>query len=81
MEKGESEGIVVVNDGEDTYRLSFPAKTGELVIDHDIEGKANKDEMSITPGTGADADKTTIQLKQGTSTTVLTSHQSLDGVQ
>ncbi len=43
----------------------------------DIEGKADKSEMSITPLTGANADKTTIQLKEGTSATVLTEHQSL----
>ena len=47
----------------------------------DISGKAEKSEMSVTPGTGADADKTTIQLKTGTSATVLTEHQSLDGKQ
>ena len=36
--------------------------------------KAEKSEMSVTPGTGADADKTTIQLKSGLSATVLTEH-------
>lgn len=36
--------------------------------------KAEKSEMSITPGTGADSDKTTIQLKEGLSATVLTEH-------
>lgn len=36
-------------------------------------------EMIITPGTGANADKTTIQLKSGTSATVLTSHQDISG--
>ena len=33
--------------------------------------------MTITPGTGENADKTTIQLKEGTSATVLTAHQDL----
>ena len=47
----------------------------------DVSGKANKSEMSITPGTGADADKTNIQLKDGTTATVLTAHQSLTGKQ
>ena len=42
-------------------------------------GKADKSEMSVTPGTGADADKTTIQLKTGTSATVLTQHQDVSG--
>lgn len=41
--------------------------------------KANKSEMTITPGTGANADKTTIQLKSGTSATVLTQHQDISG--
>ena len=45
-----------------------------------LAGKADKSEMSVTPGTGADADKTTIQLKSGTSATVLTAHQSLAGL-
>ena len=45
----------------------------------DVSGKADKSEMSVTPGTGADADKTTIQLKSGTSATVLTSHQNISG--
>lgn len=35
-----------------------------------------KSEMSVTPGTGANADKATIQLKNGMTVTVLVSHQS-----
>ena len=46
-------------------------------LDDLFDGKANKGEMSITPGTGTDADKTTIQLKSGASATVLTSHQDV----
>lgn len=45
----------------------------------DVSGKANKSEMSVTPGTGSDADKTTIQLKSGTTATVLTQHQDISG--
>lgn len=45
----------------------------------DISGKADKSEMVITDGTGANADKVTIQLKQGTSTTVLKTHQDISG--
>lgn len=44
-----------------------------------LEGKANKSEMSVTPGTGVDADKTTIQLKNGTTAIVLTRHQDISG--
>lgn len=44
-----------------------------------LSGKADKSEMSVTDGTGADADKTTIQLKSGTSATVLKSHQDISG--
>ena len=40
---------------------------------------ALKSEMSVTDGTGADADKVTIQLKSGTSTTVLKTHQDISG--
>ena len=46
---------------------------------YDLSGYALKSEMSVTPGTGANADKTTIQLKSGTTATVLTSHQDVSG--
>lgn len=46
---------------------------------YDLSGYALKSEMSVTPGTGTDADKTTIQLKSGTSATVLTQHQDITG--
>ena len=45
----------------------------------DLTGYAKKSEMSAEPGTGADADKTTITLKEGTSATVLTAHQNISG--
>ena len=45
----------------------------------DISGKAEKSEMSVVDGTGDDADKVTITLKTGTSTTVLKSHQDISG--
>ena len=41
--------------------------------------KANKNEMAVTNGTGANADKVTIQLKSGTSATVLKTHQDISG--
>ena len=41
--------------------------------------KANVSELAITPGTGANADKTTIQLKNGLSASVLTAHQDISG--
>lgn len=44
-----------------------------------VAGKADKSEMSVVPGTGADVDKTTITLKSGTSATVLTTHQDISG--
>lgn len=46
-------------------------------VDGLLDEKANKSEMSVTPGTGGNADKTTIQLKSGTSATVLTQHQDI----
>ena len=48
-------------------------------IINSVAGKAEKSEMSVTPGTGSNADKTTIQLKSGTSATVLTQHQDISG--
>lgn len=47
--------------------------------DNIVSTYAKKSEMSVTPGTGADADKTTIELKNGLSATVLTAHQSITG--
>ena len=46
---------------------------------YDLSGYALKSEMSITDGTGADADKTTIQLKSGLSKAVLIAHQDISG--
>jgi len=57
----------------------FNNDAGYLTQHQDISGKADKSEMSVTDGTGADSDKATIQLKSGTSATVLKSHQSLSG--
>ena len=58
------------------------AKADTALQEHqDISGKANKSEMSVVDGTGADADKTTITLKDGTSATVLKSHQDISGKQ
>ena len=45
-----------------------------------LTGKAAKSEMSVFDGTGANADKKTIQLRSGLSATVLKSHQSLSGL-
>ena len=56
-----------------TVVSAFTNDAGYLTEHQDISGKANKNEMSVTPGTGANADKTTIQLKEGMSATVLTS--------
>ena len=49
---------------------------GTVITSHqDISGKANKSEMSVS----ASGDQTTIQLKSGTSATVINQHQSLTG--
>ena len=53
--------------------------TNTYVTAADISGKADKSEMSIVDGSGASADKTTITLKSGTSTTVLKEHQDISG--
>lgn len=49
----------------------------DIDVSDQISGKANKSEMSVVAGTGANADKTTITLKNGTSATVLTQHQDV----
>ena len=53
--------------------------SGFLTEHQDISEKANKNEMSVVPGTGVNIDKTTITLKQGMSATVLTTHQDING--
>ena len=45
----------------------------------DTTAYAKQSEMSVTNGTGTDADKVTIQLKSGTSATVLKTHQDISG--
>ena len=44
-----------------------------------LAAKANTSEMKFTNGTGANADKVTIQLKSGTTSTVLRTHQNISG--
>lgn len=51
----------------------------DLLTAADLDDYAKKDEMTVVAGTGANADKTTITLKTGTSATVLTSHQDISG--
>ena len=58
---------------------AFENDANYITEHQDISGKANKSEMTITAGD--DADKATIQLKEGTSATVLTAHQSLEELQ
>jgi len=57
--------------------ITLGSQTITPVVASDIEGKANKSELTVTPGTDVDADKTTIQLKDGVSATVLTKHQTI----
>lgn len=68
--------VYVVNNGtaaEPSYKYDIFA--GPI----DLSGYALKSEMSITDGTGTDADKTTIQLKSGLSKAVLIAHQDISG--
>ena len=44
-----------------------------------LAAKANTSEMKFTNGSGANADKVTIQLKNGTTATVLRTHQDISG--
>lgn len=53
--------------------------TDEDSVTASLALKAEKSEMSVTIGTGADADKTTITLKEGVSATVLNAHQDISG--
>lgn len=51
--------------------------SGDTALQSALETKANASELTVTPGIGADADKTTIQLKTGVSATVITAHQAI----
>jgi len=55
------------------YATNSALNTAKNELQTDIDSKANKSEMTITEGTG----DVTIQLKNGTSATVLTQHQTL----
>ena len=69
VQKSQTAGLIK-NDG--------TIDTNTYLTQHqDISGKANKSEMSVVNGTGADADKTTITLKNGTSATVIKQHQDI----
>ena len=61
-----------------TYQSTHTGAEIDTAVDA-VSGKAEKSEMSVVAGTGADADKTTITLKSGTSATVLTTHQDISG--
>ena len=75
IEAGAEENVI------ETVKVNGTALTPDeyKAVNIDISGKAEKSEMSVEAGTGADADKTTITLKSGTSATVLTSHQDISG--
>lgn len=71
VQKSNTQGLLK-NDG--------TIDTTQYLTQHqDISGKANKNEMSVVPGTGVNADKTTISLKKDMSVIVLTTHQDITG--
>lgn len=78
MTSSYSSGKITLNNP--TTVSTFTNDAGYLVS-NDIIDKAEKSEMSVVAGTGANADKTTITLKTGTSATVLTAHQDISGKQ
>ena len=77
LREGEGEGGETPIDDTPTAGSHNAVSSGGVY--NALEGKANKSEMSVTPGTGTDADKTTIQLKNGTIAKVLTRHQDISG--
>ena len=64
-------------DSSPTSNSGNPVSSGGVYTA--LSGKADKSEMSVVDGTGANADKTTLTLKSGTSATVLKSHQDISG--
>lgn len=85
-EKLEGKQDTLTFDNVPTKNSNNPVKSGgvyqaiqSIDVSGQISGKADKSEMSVVAGTGANADKTTITLKSGTSATVLTQHQDVSG--
>ena len=76
--KVDKDGNKVLSTNDFTNELKTKLESGVLTEHQDITGKADKNAMSIVPGIGENADKATITLKEGTSATVLTAHQSLE---
>lgn len=77
--KGEGDGVVsaAAVDASPANGSQNPVQSGGVY--DALSGKADKSEMSVTPGTGYDSDKTTIQLRSGVGATVLKTHQSISG--
>ena len=88
------DNVVIVDIGSSVYKFDLlsgmvdlsnyvqKSSTSGLIKNDgsiDTNAYAKKSEMSVTPGTGTDADKTIIQLKSGTSATVLKTHQDISG--
>ena len=69
------------SDMSDAVQVSLGKADSALQQHQDISGKADKSEMSVTPGTGTDSDKVTVQLKAGLSAKVLKEHQDISGKQ
>ena len=66
----------------ETVKIDGTALTvTDKAVDITLSGKADKADLTVTPGTGLNADKTTIQLKSGVTATVLTAHQDISGKQ
>ncbi len=78
--KVDKDGNKVLSTNDFTNELKTKLESGVLTEHQDITGKADKSAMSIVQGTGENADKATITLKEGTSATVLTDHQSLEAL-
>ena len=66
-------------DNAPTSGSNNPVKSGGVYTA--LQDKADKSEMSVVDGTGVNADKTTITLKNGTSATVIKQHQDISGKQ
>ena len=71
--------IVSIPEASEEEPGLLSADDKEKLNNIDISDIPSKSSLSIVDGTGADADKTTITLKENTSTTVLTAHQDISG--
>lgn len=77
LKNGLSQDVVV--EHQDISGKADKSELKEVAFSGSYTDLTGTPQMAITPGTGANADKTNIQLQEGMSATVLVEHQDISG--